>query len=75
MPDFGRVIGHVEASYALSRLTRTPLRIAPIMLAGLPGLSKTHFATRVASLLRVAQFVYALESAETVSVLCGSDKH
>lgn len=75
MPNFGRVIDHVEACCALSRLTRTPLRIAPILLAGLPGVGKTHFATRLASLLGVAQFVYALESAETVSVLCGSDKH
>ena len=75
MPNFGRVIDHVEACCALSRLTRTPLRIAPILLAGAPGLGKTHFATRLASLLAVAQFVYALESAETVSVLCGSDKH
>lgn len=75
MPNFGRVIEHVKACCAFSRRTRTPLRIAPILLAGPPGMGKTHFATRLASLLGVAQFVYALESAETVSVLCGSDKH
>lgn len=75
MPNFGRVIDHVGACCALSRLTRSPLRIAPILLAGRPGMGKTHFATRLASVLGVAQFVYALESAETVSVLCGSEKH
>lgn len=50
MPNFGRVIDHVEACCSLSRLTRTPLRIAPILLAGPPGMGKTHFATRLASL-------------------------
>ncbi len=75
MPNFGQVLDHVQACCALSRRTRTPLRIAPILLAGPPGMGKTHFATRLASLLGVAHFVYAMESAETVSVLCGSDKH
>jgi ATP-dependent Lon protease len=36
---------------------------------------KTHFAKRLAAVFGVPQFVYLLESAETVAVLCGSERH
>ena len=75
MPTFSAVVDRIEACCALARFTRTPLRIPPLLLAGPPGVGKTHFATRLAGVLGVAQFVYSLESAETVSVLCGSEKH
>jgi ATP-dependent Lon protease len=75
MPHLAKVIDRIEACCALSAFTRQPLRIPPLLLAGPPGVGKTHFAMAVADLLGVAHFVYAMESAETVSVLTGSEKH
>ena len=75
MPNFAKVVGRIEGCCALAQFGRTPLRIPPLLLAGPPGVGKTHFATRLADVLGVAQFVFALESAETVSVLCGTEKH
>lgn len=75
MPNFLRVVRRIEACCALAQFTRTPLRIPPLLLAGPPGVGKTHFAMRLAAVLGVARFIYALESAETVASLCGSDKH
>ena len=75
MPNFSRVVSRIEACCALSQFTGTPLRIPPMLLAGPPGVGKTHFAMRLAGVLGVATFIYAMESAETVATLTGSDKH
>jgi ATP-dependent Lon protease len=75
MPNFGPVIDRIEGCCALSEFAHSPLRIPPLLLAGPPGVGKTHFALRLAAVLGVSRFVYALESAETVAVLCGSEKH
>jgi ATP-dependent Lon protease len=75
MPHLSKVIDRIEACCALAAFTRQPLRIPPLLLVGPPGVGKTHFAKGVAELLGVPTFIYALESAETVSVLTGSDKH
>ena len=75
MPNFGAVVDRIEACCALADFGRRPVRIPPLLLVGSPGVGKTHFALRLAEVLGVAQFTYQLESAETVSALCGSDKH
>ena len=75
MPNLSKVIDRIQACCALSAFSRRPLHIPPLLLVGLPGVGKTHFANRVADLLGTASFVYALESAETVSALTGSEKH
>lgn len=75
MPNLSKVIDRLEVCCALSAFSRRPLRIPPMLLIGPPGVGKTHFANRVADLLGTTSFVYALESAETVSVLTGSEKH
>jgi len=75
MPHLRKVIERIEACCALAAFSRQPLRIPPMLLVGPPGVGKTYFANCVADLLGVPQFVYALESAETVSALTGSDKH
>ena len=75
MPNFAAVIEHVRNCCTLAQITRRPLRIAPMLVVGMPGLGKTLFATRLAEDLGVPKFVYALEGAETMSTLTGSDKH
>jgi ATP-dependent Lon protease len=75
MPNFAAVIEYVRSSCALAQKLGRPLQISPILLAGMPGLGKTLFATRLADILGVPQFVFALDSAETTSTLLGSDKH
>ncbi len=75
MPNLSKVIDRLEACCALSAFARKPLRIPPLLLVGPPGVGKTHFAKCVADMLGVPRFIYALESAETVSVLTGSEKH
>ena len=75
MPNFATAIEQVRTSCTLAQITGRPLRIAPMLLVGMPGLGKTLFATRLADALGVPQFVYALEGAETMSTLTGSDKH
>ena len=75
MPNFASVIEHVRTCCALVKITGRPLRIPPMLLVGMPGLGKTLFATKLAEALGVPQFVYALEGAETMSTLTGSDKH
>lgn len=75
MPNFAAVVDHVEAACEISALTGLPLRIPAMLLVGLPGLGKTLFAARLATALGVPRYVFALESAETLSTLAGSDKH
>ena len=75
MPNLSKVIDRIEACCALSVFSRRPLRIPPLLLVGPPGVGKTHFANGVADLLGTTSFLYALESAETVAVLTGSEKH
>jgi len=75
MPHLSKVIDRIEACCALAAFARQPLRIPPLLLVGPPGVGKTHFAKCVADLLGVPTFIYALESAETVSALTGSEKH
>lgn len=75
MPHFGAVTDRIHAALTLAKATRTPPRLPPLLLAGPPGVGKTHFAKRLAAVFGVPQFVYLLESAETVSVLCGTERH
>lgn len=75
MPNFDQVIHHVRIYCGLAEFTGAPLRIPPILLAGLPGLGKSRFATQLAKAIGVPHFVYSLEDAETSSGLTGSDKH
>ena len=72
---YAGVIDSVAERCGMAERTGRPLRIAPMLLVGLPALGKSYFASRLADALGVPQHTHMLTSAETVSQLCGSDKH
>ena len=75
MPNFAHVIDRVAQQCALAAETATPLCIQPLLLVGGPGVGKSHFARRLAATLQLPEFVYNLESAESTSIMLGSERH
>lgn len=52
-PGFVAATALVDRAVALSIMTRTPLSLPPLLLAGPPGIGKTHFAKSLAAVLGV----------------------
>lgn len=52
-PGFGAVTDLVDRAIALSIMTGTPLSLPPLLLAGPPGLGKTHYSKSLAAVLGV----------------------
>jgi hypothetical protein len=75
MPHMAEPIDRIRECCALAEMSRKPLRIPAMLLLGPPGVGKTHFARSVADTLGVPFFPYHLESAESVSVLAGSERY
>lgn len=73
-PHFGPVIDFVGNRLLMSRHSRRPQRIPPILLAGPPGIGKTHFCDALASILGVPCRRHQMDQAETSSALLGSEK-
>ena len=72
---FAPVIEQVYGCCAVSEFVKAPLRVRPMLLVGLPVLGKFCFAARLADVIGVPRFFYAMDAAETISTLAGSDKH
>lgn len=75
MPNFAHVIERLAQQCALAAETATPLCVQPLLLVGGPGVGKSHFARRLAATLQLPEFVYNLESAESTSIMLGSERH
>lgn len=75
MPNFAPVVDRVYGCRAVSEFVKASLRVRPMLLVGLPGLGKSCFAARLADVIGVPRFFYAMDAAETISTLAGSDKH
>ncbi|WP_324134780.1 AAA family ATPase [Bosea sp. (in: a-proteobacteria)] len=52
-PGFAAVTDLVDRAIALSIMTGTPLSLPPLLLAGPPGLGKTHYSKSLAAVLGV----------------------
>ncbi|GCL66126.1 AAA family ATPase [Pseudaquabacterium pictum] len=75
MPNFGHVIEAVARQCSLSRCTSSALNIHPLLLAGGPGVGKSYFAKRLALALELPSYTYHLESAESNSIMLGTERH
>lgn len=72
-PHFSEVIRFVADRLALAKVSRRPVGIPPILLAGPPGVGKTHFCEVLAKVLGVPVRRHPMDQAETSSALLGSE--
>lgn len=73
-PHMAPVVEFVQDQIALARRARKPLRIPPILLAGEPGIGKTHFAQGLAKSLSAPLSIQRLDSDLTGALFLGSDR-
>lgn len=53
-PTFGAVTELIERAVSLALMTGSPLRLPPILLAGPPGVGKTHYCRMLAEALAIS---------------------
>jgi ATP-dependent Lon protease len=69
----GEVIAYLEADLALSAVAKPDeFRVSPLLLAGEPGVGKTHFASHLADKLGLPYFKISAGSAHGAYDLAGS---
>ncbi len=73
-PHFHEVIDLVDTQVRYSWQTESALRLPPMLLAGPPGVGKTHFSQDLATVLDVTIRRVPFDTQQTGSVLLGSDK-
>jgi ATP-dependent Lon protease len=74
MPHMREVIAFVRSQIQLGRANKDGLYIPPILLAGEPGVGKTHFAQELASLLGLPMHLQSMDTDVTNTVFLGLDK-
>jgi len=74
-PNMVEAIEFVGEHVALAEVARSPQRLPPMLLIGPPGVGKTHFATRLAELLKTQMRLIDFTSQQTNSALHGNDRH
>ncbi len=72
LPNFTEVLDDVKRHVALSQDCRDGLQVTPILLLGLPGIGKTHFAKRLADLLGTGMNLVPMSSMTAGWLLSGS---
>lgn len=74
-PNCRALVQHVAAACALARVTRTAVRVQPVLLVGAPGIGKTAIVRKLVEVFGTTLTVYSLENAESTSFLQGGEKH
>ena len=72
LPNFTEVLDDVKRHVALSQDCRDGLEVTPILLLGLPGIGKTHFAKKLADLLGTGMNFVPMSSMAAGWLLSGS---
>jgi ATP-dependent Lon protease len=72
LPNFREVLDDVKKQLALAASGRDELEITPMLLVGQPGIGKTHFGRRIASLLSTGFGFMSMSSMTAGWVLSGS---
>ncbi len=72
LPNFTDVLDDVKRHVALSQDSRDGLEVTPILLLGLPGIGKTHFAKKLADLLGTGMSLVPMSSMTAGWLLSGS---
>ena len=72
LPNFTEVLDDVKRHVALSQDSRDGLEVTPILLLGLPGMGKTHFAKKLADLLGTGMSLVPMSSMTAGWLLSGS---
>jgi len=72
LPNFSAVLDDVKRHLALSQDCRDGLEVTPILLLGLPGIGKTHFAKKLADLLGTGMNLVPMSSMTAGWLLSGS---
>ena len=62
MPNFHEVLDDVKRHVALSQDSRDGLEVTPLLLLGVPGIGKTHFARKLADLLGTGMSLVPMSS-------------
>ncbi len=72
LPNFTEVLDDVKRHVALSQDSRDGLELTPMLLLGVPGIGKTHFARQLAALLGTGMNLVPMSSMTAGWLLSGS---
>lgn len=72
LPNFSQPLVDIQRSLALCADSRDPVEIAPMLLLGVPGIGKTHFARRVSALLGTSCAVAPMNALTAGWILSGA---
>lgn len=72
MPNFRQVIDQIELLLQLQRAGDGVISLPPLLLGGDPGVGKTFFASRLATLMKLEKQTVNMETATASWVLSGS---
>ncbi|MEY4564768.1 MAG: hypothetical protein RLZZ618_4045 [Pseudomonadota bacterium] len=72
LPNFTEVLDDVKRQLALCEDSRDALEITPLLLLGVPGIGKTHFARTLATLLGTGMGFISMSSMTAGWVLSGA---
>ena len=75
MSHFGEAIEHFQVmTHVGLKVAKTPIRIAPVLLAGPPGVGKSYFASRLADAMGLPLFRSQMDMSSTSGTLAGMDR-
>ena len=72
LPNFGEVLEHIRRQLALCVDSKDDVELPPILLLGVPGIGKTHFARRVSRMLGTGYGFVPMSSLTAGWVLSGA---